>query len=510
MRIALISPCAQINAAFGLRILSSYLRKHGHETRLIFLPDFNDYSGKLEANPGIYRDAVLKDLFPLCEDCDLIGLSLMTVFFEKAVWITRNLKTRLGRPVLWGGAHPTCKPEESLQFADMACVGEGEETLLELMDRMTRSEEYSDIPGLWIRKNGTIVRNLSRPLETNLDRYPPPDYSMTDHHILWDDHIIPLTHEIARAFSKPFYPAKDFGKNGYLTLTSRGCPRQCAYCHNSMMKDLYPGQKYLRWRSIRHFISELVEVRSTLPYVDFLYICDDLFLARRLDELREFSQEYTDKIGIPFMCCTDPLSLTEEKMDLLAGAGMVGIQMGVESGSSAIQTLFNRKNMTNERMMRAMNTINKFRDRVMPYYDFIVDTPYETNADKIETLKFISRIPKPYRLGIYALVLLPGTKLYTKAIADGLVKDEIKEVYEKHFFIREPSYLNLLILLVQNISFPGWLLRFLVCPSVIALLDSRAVRPIIRQLYIYAKIIHGRFIAPRQNPSLELLKLHYQ
>ncbi|MBP1611083.1 MAG: putative Radical domain protein, partial [Acidobacteria bacterium] len=81
MRIALISPCAQINAAFGLRTLSSYLRKHGHETRLIFLPDFNDYSGKLEANPGFYRDGLLNDLFPLCEDCDLIGLSLMTVFF---------------------------------------------------------------------------------------------------------------------------------------------------------------------------------------------------------------------------------------------------------------------------------------------------------------------------------------------------------------------------------------------------------------------------------------------
>jgi len=52
-------------------------------------------------------------------------------------------------------------------------------------------------------------------------------------------------------------------------------------------------------------------------------------------------------------------------------------------------------------------------------------------------------------------VLLPGTKLYTKAIADGLVKDEIKEVYEKHFFIREPSYLNLLILLCKTSAFPA-------------------------------------------------------
>ena len=53
MRITLISPCAQIHAAFGMRTLSSYLREKGHQTRLIFLPDFNDYSENLVASPGV-------------------------------------------------------------------------------------------------------------------------------------------------------------------------------------------------------------------------------------------------------------------------------------------------------------------------------------------------------------------------------------------------------------------------------------------------------------------------
>ncbi len=509
MRITLISPCAQINAAFGVRTLSSYLRAQGHETRLIFLPDFNDYAGAVRANPATYRDETLKDLYPLCEDSDLIGISLMTVFFEKAVWITQNLKARLSKPILWGGAHPTSKPAESLKFADIACIGEGEESLLELVNRMTRGEAYSDVRGLWFRKNGELIRNPARRLETDLDRYPMPDISFADHHILWGDRIVPLTQEISRAFSKPFYPANDFGKTGYLTLSSRGCPHQCAYCHNSMMKELYSGQNYLRWRSIGHFIHELETIRKTMPYIDFLYICDDLFLARRSDEIRDFSTQYKEKVGIPFMCCTDPLSLTEEKMGLLADAGMAGIQMGVESGSGAIQALFNRKQMTNERMLRSMSIINKFRDRIMPYYDFILDTPYETDADKLETLRFISRIPKPYRLGLYALVLLPGTKLYTKAIADGVIRDEIKEVYEKHFFIREPGYANLLILLSQNIKLPGWMLRFLVCRPVVALLNIGILRPVVRYMYILAKSFHGHFIAPRQNPFLEILRSRY-
>jgi hypothetical protein len=95
-----------------------------------------------------------------------------------------------------------------------------------------------------------------------------------------------------------------------------------------MMKGLYPGQRYLRWRSVAHFMDELVEIRRGMPYIDFLYICDDLFLARPLEELRQFAAEYIEKIQLPFMCCTDPLALTEDKMKILADAGMVGIQMG--------------------------------------------------------------------------------------------------------------------------------------------------------------------------------------
>jgi len=104
----------------------------------------------------------------------------------------------------------------------------------------------------------------------------------------------------------------------------------------------------------------------------------------------------------------------------------------------------------------------------------------------------------------------PGTKLYNKALADGVIKNEAKEVYEKHFFIREPSYLNLLILVMQNMSLPGWLLRFLVSFPVLALLNNRAMRPVIGRFYVLAKRLHAHFIAPKQNPTLNILKSRYQ
>ena len=90
--------------------------------------------------------------------------------------------------------------------------------------------------------------------------------------------------------------------------------------------------------------------------------------------------------------------------------------MGVESGSKRIQELFNRKQMDNERLMKAFRIINKYKDRMYPpSYDFILDVPYETDMDKVDSLKLIAEIPKPFHLQPFSLVLYPGTKLYEQA-----------------------------------------------------------------------------------------------
>lgn len=485
MKISLISPYPDITA-FGLRTISAYLKKHGHKTQLIFMPD--PYGDNLIQGVQRYKKDTLEELAALCADSDLIGITLMTNFFDNAVQITAKLKEKLKAPVIWGGVHPTIRPEESLGHADMVCIGDGEEALLELADKMQKGESYLTVPNLWIKFNGKTCKNPIGALPRSLDVYPMPDYSMEDHHVLYEGRIRPITSELLKICLERGTVSHYLKKIGYQTMTGRGCPHKCTYCINDTIKNLYDGQGYLRWRSVEHVMEELLWVKEHMPYIGYIWISDDAFFARNLKSLQTFCREYKEKIGLPFSCLGSPLTVTEEKMELLVDAGLIYLQLGIESGSRSIQELFNRKNMSNDVMMKAITTINKYKDRMFPpSYDFILDVPYETDADKIESLRFIAGLPKPFRLQPFSLVLYPGTKLYQMAKADGIISDDKSEVYAKSYTMRAPTYLNLLMTLAKDGRFPGPLLKFLVSGPVAGVLNSRLMRPFFKYFYVGLK-----------------------
>jgi radical SAM superfamily enzyme YgiQ (UPF0313 family) len=482
MNITLISPYPDITS-FGMRTISAYLKRHGHNTKLIFIPD--PYGDNLLYGVRRYEDSVLDELVSLCEGSGLVGITLMTNFFDGATQITEKIKKSMDVPVIWGGVHPTIRPEESLEYADVVCVGDGEEAILELANKMAAGEDYSAVANLWIKSNDNIIRNAVRPLVQDLDVYPLPDYSLEDHHIFLDGHIRPLTTEITKTCLERGTVSHYLKKTGYQTMTGRGCPHKCSYCINDALKGLYGGKGYLRWRSTENVMEELLWIRENMPYVGFVWISDDAFFARKQSEIDEFCKEYKEKIGLPFSCLASPMTVTEEKMAALIDAGLIYVQMGIQTGSSRIQELFNRKTMTNERVMKAIKTINRHKDRMFPpSYDFILDVPYETEKDVIESLRLIAGIPKPFQLQPFALVLYPGTKLHEMALKDGKVKDERKEIYSKSYTMREPNYLNLLIALSKNGKFPGPLLKFLVISPVVDILNSRPLKPFFKALYL--------------------------
>ncbi|HAO94101.1 MAG: B12-binding domain-containing radical SAM protein [Deltaproteobacteria bacterium GWC2_56_8] len=485
MKITLISPYPDITA-FGIRTISAYLKKHGHRTQLIFLPD--PYGDNLVFGKKRYEDGVLDSLISLCRDSDLIGLTLMTNFFEGAVQITEKLRSGLKAPVLWGGIHPTIRPEESLEYADIVCVGDGEEAALELADRMEKKEPFLDVRNLWVKEKGRIHKNPPRSLPHDLDVYPRPDYSLEDAHVLFDGRIQKMDYALMKACLEKGTVSGYLKKTGYQTMTGRGCPHKCTYCINDTLKGMYNNENYLRWRSTGHVMEELVWVRENLPYVGFVWISDDAFFARNKKSLEEFCLQYKEKIGLPFSCLASPMTISEEKMSMLVDAGLVYLQMGVESGSKKIQELFNRKQMDNERLRKAFGIINKYKDRMFPpSYDFILDVPYETDADKIESLKLIADIPKPFHLQPFSLVLYPGTKLYEMAKKDGLLHDEKRQIYEKSYTMRAPNYLNLLITLSKNGRFPAPVLKMLVSSPAVDILNSRPLKPLFKFLFISLK-----------------------
>ncbi len=491
MKIALISPYPDITS-FGLRTISAYLKRNGHETRMIFIPD--PMGDNLLYGVKRYDDHILDEVVSLCRDTDLIGMTLMTNFFDGAVQVTERIKRELTVPVIWGGVHPTIRPEESLQHADLVCVGDGEEALLELVNRMAAGQDYSTTRNMWLKKDGGIIKNPVRPLTTNLDAYPVPDYSMEDHHVLFEGRVQPLTEELTKQFLERGTVSHYLHRIGYQTMTGRGCPHKCTYCINDAIKNIYGSEGYLRWRSTAHVMEELIRVRKHMPYVGFIWISDDAFFARNTKALEEFCREYKEKIGLPFSCLASPLTVNEEKMKLLVDAGLIYVQMGIQTGSCKIQELFNRKTMSNEKVMQAVRIINKYKDKMFPpSYDFILDVPYETEQDVIESLKLIAQFPKPFQLQPFALVLYPGTKLHEMAKRDGLVRDERKEVYAKSYTMREPNYLNLLMTLAKGGKFPSALLKFLVSSPLVETLNSRPLRPFFKWLYRSLQMMYKLF-----------------
>ena len=170
MKITLISIDNTI-ISHGMRSISSYLKSKGHSTQLVFMPTE-------ETNFKNYPKSVLKDLFSLVKDSDLIGISSMAFSYQRGIQIIKYIKQYIAKPIIWGGVHATICPEDCLKYADMVCLGEGEEAVLELVEKMSSSKDYLDTQNFWFRTNGKVIRNSLRPLTGNLDNYPFADYDL--------------------------------------------------------------------------------------------------------------------------------------------------------------------------------------------------------------------------------------------------------------------------------------------------------------------------------------------
>ena len=259
MKITLISPYPDIKS-FGLRILSSCLKKEGHGVQLIFLPKrFTEE----------YKRKTLDEVVSLSEGADLIGLSLMTNYFDHAVQVSQALKAASGTPILWGGIHPTVRAEECFNYADMVCIGEGEEALLELTEKMKNGKPYHDTQSFWFKENGRVIKNQLRPLIRNLDAIPFQDYSYDNHYVLKND-------SLARMDAQSL---NEYMRGIYVTMPTRGCPFGCTYCCNNTFNKMHLRQNPIRKRSIDNIINECAAIKSKLPLIGNIVFDDDAFLS---------------------------------------------------------------------------------------------------------------------------------------------------------------------------------------------------------------------------------------
>jgi anaerobic magnesium-protoporphyrin IX monomethyl ester cyclase len=492
MKITLVSPTPLDIFAPGVRILSSYMKKHGHKTRVIFLPG-NLLKLRFEKEHVYhYPKDTLEEIVGLCRDSDLIGISFMTQYFDRAVQLTKFIKESLPLPVIWGGIHSTIKPEESIKYADMICIGEGEEPLLELAEKMENGKDPYSVRNIWFKKNGDVIRNDVRPLIQDLDHLPFFDYDLDDHYIydIEARHIIKMDNAMLEKSLPTGLGLGNKMQRAYRTMTDRGCPHKCAYCAVGMIKDMYASQRYLRRRSVRHSIEEIVQIKNRFPFVQLIQFFDDTFFARPLNEIEEFSVAYKEKVHLPFHCQGSPTTITEEKLKLLIDAGLVFVEMGIQSGSEKTQRIYNRM-IPNKVILKAASTLNRYKSSLLsPCYHIILDNPWETKEDVKKTLDLVLDLPRPFWLKIASLTFYPQTMLYRKAKEENLIKDEFRDIYRKPFCFSKGSYLNYLIYLAGFNWFPRAVLRMLSNDWFVKLMERERLRGFYFTLYRFSDLLH--------------------
>jgi anaerobic magnesium-protoporphyrin IX monomethyl ester cyclase len=472
MKVSFISLGIAIDA-IGLRILSSLLRQNGHQCQLLFLPTMEDIRRRTTRKRYSYSDRVIKQIIDVCRDSHLIGISLMTHHYSVAAELTQKIKESLSAPVIWGGIHPTVCPDECLENADMVCVGEAETSLLELAQRMQNGQDLSGIAGIWRKQNGTVLTSGAGPLARDLNRLPFPDYSFQDHYLLMDDDLVAMTVEDWHKHVLRFFPPLNQGrppKPAYQVLSSRGCPYVCTFCGETPLAEKTYGRCYFRKRSIDNVIEELEWFKETFPFIGEICFCDDTFACRSTGEIREFAEKYKKKIDFPFYILVSPANVVKKKFDILVDAGLTHVGMGIQSGSQRIIDLYRRDRCGNPKQsLEAAKIINSYKDRLFPYYDFIVENPYETREDMLDTVRLLVELPRPFKARVYAISFFPGTPLFDKAKADGLFDPTM---YEKTFGQRTKGGYLSFIIDMHKIHIPQSILRLLISKTFLRLLNK--------------------------------------
>ena len=483
LKIILVAPTPLDISAFGVRALSAYLQAHGHQVGVILLPEGVERLKYRQDYYYQYKPELLAEVAELCRDAELIGISVMTHYFDRSRQITAYLKKTLNIPVIWGGIHPTVRPEESLNYADMALVGEGEEALLELVENMAAGRDIHGVRNVWFKNGAEIIRNPLRPLLQDLDQLPFYDLGPDDHYIYCNrtKRIKPVTKELLM-HNFPREPALEgtFSDSyrrtiSYKTMTSRGCPHHCTFCAERTLALMYKGERYLRFRSAEHVIAELKLVKQELPFIESIFLFDDTFTARPLKDIKHFSQLYKKEIDLPIHIQASPTTITPEKIEALIDAGLFFVEMGIQSISQTGMTVYKRE-IKPEKILQAANLLHNYVTKISPpCYHVILDNPWETTAEVLQTLDLVLRLPRPFWLKRASLILFPGTELYERAVREGLIRnqeDERQLIYNKHLHTPEGSYVNFLMYLAGFSYFPRWVLRLLVRPQFVRALED--------------------------------------
>jgi len=340
----------------GMGYLAAVLRQRGYAAEMI----------EVRQGPAAIAARLLQRP-PL-----VVGFSLIFQFFlPQYRAIAQHLRAAgIRSHFTIGGHYPSLCHEELLtNFPEIDSVVryEGEETLIELVDRLHAGAEWRDIDGIAFLREGAVVATPARPLVQDLDALPFPE--------------------------RPYQPERVGGFPTLPVLASRGCIRRCSFCSIHTFYRTAPG-KVVRVRKPEKVIEEMLDLYRRHGVRVFLFQDDDFPLwgrkgRRWADELmaRMHDSGLSDKTIWKISCRAEYVEA--ELFAAMREAGLFLVYMGIESGvESGLEILF--KQMTIQQNLDAIATLKNLN--VVFSYGFMLFDPSSTFESIRQNVAFLRQI----------------------------------------------------------------------------------------------------------------------
>ncbi len=327
----------------------------------------------------------------VAEQAQVVGIYCMVTLEEDCLRFARKLRDQC-QLLIVGGPLPTCDPITFLDDFDVIVRGEGEQTVLELLQAWELGEDWSNVAGIAFRQNGKASRKSTggyietkpRAFARDLDRLPSP------------------TREMFPNEGYIRYGRKKYGYSITSVMSTRGCPFHCDFCSNVVFGNSY------RQRSVYSVVDE-VEAALDLGY-DRIAFADDVFTLNRR-RVFAFCEEIR-KRGLHFQweCLGRVDTMDYETALAMKEAGCSKIFFGIESGDDRILELM-KKQITSTQARETVEAVHRAGLQVGAF--FILFYPGDTDETVLETLRFATSLPLDY-LGLTLPYPLPGTGLYKR------------------------------------------------------------------------------------------------
>jgi len=391
----------------AIEFLSSFLKKKGHQVELVFDPRVfatEAFNFKILARAFDTSREIVQQINE--KEPDLIGFSVFTFNYQRSLKLAEAIKTSGQKaPIVFGGIHSTSVPELVIKQkgVDMVCVGEGEYALDELLKSIKKGEKKYNIKNIWFKKGKRVIKNPCRKLIENLDNLPFPDKDMFYN----------------------VYPG--FIKDDYYALSSRGCPFACTYCSNNVLHKVYQGLgKPVRRRSPKNMVDELVWVKKKFSIKKVTFV-DDVF-GQDYKWLKEFTDDYKKRVGLPYVMITHPIFMTEPIVKLLVNSGCYFLLLGIQSASEKTRREILKRFETNKDIIRASRLCHQYRLKFS--VDHIFNIPKEGLKEQKQALGFYNQI-RPSMINSYWLQYFPRTAIIKTAVDVGIIKPKMVRQIEE-------------------------------------------------------------------------------